>query len=456
MPRPYPKPGVEPPVGGLLIPQGIELRPYQESALEAWFKNKCRGLLEMATGTGKTLTALAGSARLFEREGRLTVVVAAPYKHLVDQWTHEAAPFGYSPIVAYGGRMRWHDDFAHQAIDFSARRRRFVSVFTTHATFSSEAFQDVLSRIDGPVLLIADEAHHLGAEHRRKSYPEGVSYRLALSATPDRWFDDGGTAALRAYFGDTVFSFGLAEAIGTYLTPYEYRPVLVPLTPEEHDEYSDLTRRIARAGRGDDADGDERVKRLLMKRAVLLNTASNKPLVLPTLLGDVADMSHTLFYCAPGQIDDVQRVLGWDLGARIGRFTAEESPTERQTILSQFRSGELQGLVAMKCLDEGVDVPSTRVAYLLASSSNPREFIQRRGRVLRRAEGKERAVIADLIAVPPEGWAPDRDSPTWSVERGILRRELKRFIEFAGLALNKHEALEVIWGLAKRYDLLDL
>lgn len=454
--RPYVAPGAEPPTEGPSIPDTVRLRPYQELALDAWFEHGARGLLEMATGTGKTITALAGSSRLYEREGRLAVIVAAPYKHLVDQWVQEAALFGYTPVRAYGGRSRWHDDLSHQAVDFRAGRRAFLSVFATHATFASDAFQDVIARLDGPTLVIADEAHHLGAEHRRRAYPDAVPYRLALSATPDRWFDESGTDALRVYFGETVFTFGLAEAIGPYLTPYVYRPVLVPLSPEEHDEYMDLSRRIARAGGGDDGEGDERVKRLLMQRATLLNTAENKLPVLRDLVDDPADLRHTLFYCAPGQIDDVQSLLGWDLGARIGRFTAEESAAERQKILSQFRTSELQGLVAMKCLDEGVDVPSTRTAYLLASSSNPREFVQRRGRVLRKSPGKDRAVVVDLIAVPPEGWVPDRDGPSWNSERGIIRRELQRFAEFADLAINKHEALDVIWSLAKRYDLLDL
>jgi superfamily II DNA or RNA helicase len=137
----------------------------------------------------------------------------------------------------------------------------------------------------------------------------------------------------------------------------------------------------------------------------------------------------------------------------VHRFTAEEDARERQRLLKRFAEQELQGLVAMKCLDEGVDVPSTRTAFFLASSSNPREFIQRRGRILRKAPGKDFSVIHDLIAVPPT--RASLASVTFQTERGIVRRELERFKEFANLAQNKHEALDVVWDLARHYGLMD-
>lgn len=438
-----------------LLPPSVTLRDYQEEAIAAWLIHEGRGLLEMATGTGKTITALAASARLFDQQKRLAVVIAVPYQHLVDQWNEEAQAFGYRPILAYQSKTRWIDELNHQIIDFNGGYRDFISVIVTHATFITTDFQNSIARLTGPALIIADEAHHLGAEQSRQSYPENIGFRLALSATPDRWFDDMGTALLRAYFGETVFTLPLEKAIGLSLTEYYYYPHLVPLTDEEMESYQELSLKIARIARREDEEGQEILKRLLIKRADLLNHAKNKLPVLSALVDAESKIEHTLFYCAPGQIDEVVKLLGWDKGLSVHRFTAEEDPEKRQLLLNGFAAGEWQALVAMKCLDEGVDVPNTRTAFFLASSSNPREFIQRRGRILRRASGKEFSIIHDLIAVPPSAWDVSQDSATFESERSVIKRELERFKEFAKLARNKHQAMDVIWDIATRYGLRD-
>jgi DNA phosphorothioation system restriction enzyme len=437
------------------VPGHLILREYQLEAINSWFAHEGRGLLEMATGTGKTITALAASARLYEQENQLAVIITAPYQHLVDQWHEEAKAFGYQPILAYKSKTRWLEDLNNQVFEYNSGFRRFVSAITTHSTFITPEFQSSISRLTGSSLLIADEAHHLGAEQSRQSYPEHIPFRLALSATPERWFDTEGTEDLRGFFGETVFSFPLEKAIGTCLTPYYYHPHLVPLTDLELEGYEELSSKIARLFNRKDEQGQQALKLLLIKRAELLNKASNKLEVLSDLVSTGSGIDHTLFYCAPGQIDQVMHLLGWDKGLLVHRFTAEESTVERQQLLTDFASGDLQALVAMKCLDEGVDVPSTRTAYILASSSNPREFIQRRGRILRKSEGKEFSIIHDLIAVPPLNWIEPQDSPTFNIERNIIRRELQRFKEFAAPAINKHQALDVVWDMAKRYGLMD-
>jgi len=437
------------------IPTEIELRNYQIEAINAWFLNDCQGLLEMATGTGKTITALAASVQLYERDNRLALVMSVPYQHLVDQWDSECQMFGYRPILAYQSRSRWIDDLNQQIMDFNLGYRDMISVITTHTTFCSPDFQKSIAKLKQPAMMLADEAHHLGAERARQSYPEHIPHRLALSATPDRWFDDEGTACLRNYFGETVYSFPLEKAIGVSLTPYYYYPHLVTRTPEEMEQYEELSAKIAKVAGRDDETAQKSLKILLMRRAELLNKAVNKLDVLSDLIDLQREIEHSLFYCAPGQINEVVRLLGVDKGLLVHRFTAEENTAERQRLLSDFADGELQALVAMKCLDEGVDVPSTKTAFFLASSSNPREFVQRRGRVLRKASGKEHSIIHDLIAVPPTSWNISTDSPSFKVERSIVRKELERFKEFAGPALNKHEALDVIWEIATRYSLMD-
>lgn len=437
------------------LPNHTLLRDYQEEAIEAWFANECRGLFEMATGTGKTITALAASVRLYEKQDRLAVIITVPYQHLVDQWQDEAQTFGYRPVLAYQSKIRWLDSLNHEILEFNNNYRRFISVITTHTTFISVEFQDSIARLTSPSMLIADEAHHLGAERTRHYYPQHIPFRLALSATPDRWFDDVGTEALRLYFDKTVFVFPLEKAIGFSLTPYYYYPHLVPLTDEELERYEELSTKIARLINRKDEEGQQILKILLIRRAELLNKAKNKLAVLSELVDAQDEVKHTLFYCAPGQIDEVLRILGWEKGLLVHRFTAEEDPRERQQLLTDFANGDLQALVAMKCLDEGVDVPNTHIAFILASSSNPREFIQRRGRILRQAPGKEFSFIHDLIAVPPVTWTVSQDSPTFVAERSIVHRELQRFKEFANPALNKHQALDVVWDIAKQYGLRD-
>ena len=437
------------------LPKDTVLRQYQSEAIDAWFENGCRGLWEMATGTGKTITALSALAKLREEQGDLFVLIACPYQHLVDQWYKEAVRFGFEPILAYKNSATWVNRLNTALVRYNYGVRNIVCTITTQTTFITETMQKLLFKLKRDAVLVADEVHHLGAERSRKRLTDVFNYRLGLSATPNRWFDASGTTALKTYFGDTVYEFSLDKAIKMgYLCPYYYHPHLVELTDEEFEAYEGLTERISKLyHQVESGETSEVLERLLIKRATLLNRAENKLAKLAELLTDKTDsLHHTLFYCAPGRIVPVLELLT-NLGLRVAKFTAEESAAERQDLLKMFASGHLQALVAMKCLDEGVDVPSTRMAYILASSSNPKEFIQRRGRILRQSPGKEHAEIHDLIAVPPTDYQ-QYPTATFRTERKIIGRELERFNEFAGMALNKFEARDKIWELAKNYNLL--
>ncbi len=440
---------------GPCMPTDITLRPYQQAAIRSWLDHDCKGLLQMATGTGKTITSLAAAVTLFQEIGRLFLVISVPYQHLVDQWANTAMRFGLKPVLAFRSRSAWEKELARHAIDYRLGVRNIVCTITTHTTLASETFQKIVSQVTKKTLFIADEAHHLGAAKRRGAMPDHFRYRLGLSATPSRWFDDEGTSALLDYFGGTVYEFGLKEAIDAgCLTPYTYHPILVNLTDEEMEQYEEITTKIARLwGMCEEGTEPTTLETLLRRRADILNRASNKLSTLQRLVLNEPAISHALFYCAPGQIWDVVRLLGSELSLPVHPFTAEEAPDVRIELLDRFDRGLLKGLVAMKCLDEGVDVPSTRTAFILASSSNPREFIQRRGRVLRLSPGKSQAKIYDLIAVPPR--TATTDPQVFKVERGILRRELARFREFADTALNRLEAIDVVWDIAKKFHLLD-
>lgn len=439
------------------LPNDLVLRTYQSEAIDAWFENGCRGLWEMATGTGKTITALSALARLREEKDHLFVLIVCPYQHLVDQWYEEVVRFGFEPIRAYKSSRIWVNQVNNALGLHNWRVSKDVWVITTHTTFISNNMQTILSGMKSTTVIVADEVHHLGAKRRREKLIDSFDYRLGLSATPNRWFDDAGTNVLKAYFGETVYDFPLGKAIQEgYLCQYYYHPHLIELTDEEFEEYEHLTERIAKFYHQVDSDEpNAALERLLIKRATLLNRAENKLAKLTELLeGKIDLLHHALFYCALGRIVPVLELLT-NLGLRVAKFTAEESTDDRRELLEMFASGHLQALVAMKCLDEGVDIPSTQTAYILASSSNPKEFIQRRGRILRKAHGKKHAEIYDLIAVPPLE-SRQYANATFNTERKIVERELKRFSEFAGTALNQFRAREKIWELAKDYNLIDI
>jgi len=436
-------------------PVPVRLRDYQTKAIDAWFAAGCRGILAMATGSGKTITALAAMSRLRARTGRMFAVIACPFQHLVDQWDAECRKFGLRPLLAYQSRTLWERDLHSQALEFALGARDLVAIVATHASLAHPAFTSLIGGIGQDAVLIADEVHHLGTEAHVAALPQPFEARLGLSATPDRWMDEEGSARIRNYFGETVFEYPLDDAIRDgHLTPYRYFVHLVELSDAEMGDYRALTAQIAKAYAKREADDGHRARfeALLRKRALLLNRAENKLERLRLLLQNEEDVRYALFYCAQGQIDEVVRLLGRELNLLVHTFTAREDASTRVALLESFAVGKLQALAAMRCLDEGVDVPATRVAYILASSGNPREFIQRRGRILRRSPGKDSAVIHDLLTVPPPG---ELDSDNFRIERGIVRRELQRFKEFTSSALNRHQAEDAVFGLARRYHLLD-
>ena len=435
-----------------LLPSHITLHNYQMQSIESWFDHGCRGLLEMATGTGKTITALAASVRLLEREGQLAIVIACPYAHLIGQWKTVVEAFGYEHVLAVDSSRSWADQLANELLDLRAGFTKSLVVLVTHATFSNDKFTQIISSETVPLLLIVDEVHAVGSPKRRQGLLERYGYRLGLSATPQRWFDKEGSAVLCDYFGDTVFQLPLAEAIPDFLVPYEYYPFFAELTDDELKEYQQMTRKlIRRAYTVDDAEADELLELYSIFRQRIIKRAENKYRCFEQILDSLQSPNHTLVYCStdsPEQMQRVQEILN-SRGIVQSRFTGEEPPEERKELLASFASGHHEILVAMKCLDEGIDVPSTRTAILLASSTNPRQFIQRRGRVLRKAEGKDRAVIFDIIIVPTlQG---PLDNETLELEKQILNRELERYDEFAALALNSVHALNKIGPIKRQY-----
>jgi superfamily II DNA or RNA helicase len=434
---------------------GIILRDYQRTAVDNWHANDRHGLFEMATGTGKTYTAIGAMRDIlqeYERRGdAILVVITVPMTHLAKQWADSLEDFGYTSWeLLYGShRPDWKSALQTALDDLELGFTDSEVIITTHQTGSTDFFRNQLEAIPCDSFVIADEVHNLGAEVRRKGLVSQFDYRLGLSATPERYYDDEGTKFLLKYFDQIVFEFTLADAIPEYLTPYEYYPRIVEMDGEELNQYKKISHKLARLGDSKDKTVEETRERLLTKRANILKSARQKYSELEEILDEI-DIDHLLVYTNHQQIDEVQERMT-KRGIIQHRFTAEEDDEERQRLLSAFADGSYEALVAMKCLDEGVDVPSTRQAILMANSRNPKEFVQRRGRVLRQhpESGKEKAIIYDMLVVP----TMKPDSKLAASEKGILERELERFEEFAGTALNENKARLIIQDIRREFQM---
>jgi DNA phosphorothioation system restriction enzyme len=473
-PRPYrlAKPATSARRPALAIPayylneQGT-LRAHQEQAIHNWFKHNGRGIFQMATGAGKTVTALTTVLKLVQfcerSKKKLVAIVAVPYKHLAEQWCDEARAFGFDPLICYDQFESWASQFQQRMRDLSLSASEYELMITVNATFTGERFQSLLRDVDVTFLFIADEMHNMGGEKIRTVLPAHAQFRLGLSATPERHNDEVGTRAIQDYFGPVVIDYGLDEAIadGT-LTPYMYHPIPVEFTPDEMDRYRELSSRIARLfmqGGGDDGEPSTALKMALLERARMIGDAENKIVILKSLLAARRDSRYNLVYCGDAitdgerSIERVLAMLGTELGIKANKFTTEESTEQRRAMLDDFSAGRLQAIAAIRCLDEGVDIPRTETAYILASTSNPRQYIQRRGRVLRRAPGKRQAAIYDFIVVPPDGTT--LDDGAFNVERRMVRKELERVNEFAASSQNAGEALRALGEIKRRLRLLD-
>lgn len=428
----------------------ITLRDYQREAVDLWLDNGYRGLFQMATGTGKSLTGLkAVEEYLQKQDNPVLSVIAVPVTHLASQWEDEMELLNLpTPQYLFGStNSEWKRDLSRTVSNVSLGIRDREFVITTHKTLSSDYFREKIRELDAEAVLIGDEVHRQGSESYRKGLMDEFTARIGLSATPERYYDEEGSEFLIEYFDGVIYKYTLSQAIPEHLTPYEYNPVIIEMSSTELAEYREMTTKLIRTSASDDIE-QEVSERIAMQRADILKRAENKYDNLRRVLGQIDNIEHLLIYTNSEQIDEVQKILN-EFGAVHHKFTYEEGEDERDMLLEQFAEGNHEALVAMKCLDEGVNVPVTRTAILMSNSSNPMQFIQRRGRVLRHAEGKDRAVIYDMIVVPT--LSPDED--TRKSEQKILTKELERFEEFATNALNEHAARNKLQRLRTAYRL---
>lgn len=426
-------------------PRSVNLRPHQLNAIKALESHAGTGILAMATGSGKTITALS-YARMVSINEPLCTVIAVPYIHLVKQWIdNDIRPmFPDVPIVEVHGQSNWRTQLPLYLSSFSLGVFKHIFIVGLYGSLADPDFVKILdnSKIKpSNILLIADEVHNSGAIDARNGLVENYGRRVGLSATPERYFDEEGTDVVKNFFGGIIYEYNLSQAIADgFLTPYNYFPVIVRLSEDEYRKYEEISAKILRSyaiTKSSESDIFNRsdVKKLLIQRSRLIKGAINKIPAVSSLLSEINEqgVTNTLIYCdGLNQLDKVQSILN-KLGIVNHKFTQTEKLELREIILNNFATGIYKALVAVKCLDEGVDVPATRVAIILASTSNPREFIQRRGRVLRKDITKKEATIYDFVIVPPSNSA----NRIGKLEKSILQSEFKRVRDFIETARNK-------------------
>lgn len=452
-----------------LFPDNFDLRDYQKEAIRAWRDAGCKGILEMATGSGKTLTALYAAKLVAEKKKPLVVLIICPYINLATQWIGELADLGVRSVGCYDSRAKWQSVLQNAYANILLGTQELLAIVTTNATFTSGHFQHSLKASKIPHMLIADEVHNLGAEKLSGCLSDEITIRLGLSATPERHMDDEGTAALFDYFGTPVYQYSISRAIKEkHLTEYYYHPVLIDLTDDEAKEYCEITQKISKISQFDsDGNISESLKHLLIRRSRLLGNAQNK---IPKLREVIQNLDNVTFekalvYCGDGSteddvsnesirnIDSVTTMLS-DMNYHVARFTCGETRVKRDLIINQLKTDEIDAVVAIRCMDEGIDIPAATLGFILASSTNSRQIVQRRGRLLRKSEGKKFAHIYDFIVRPPVMAEYVNDQQAHKTERSLFKRELKRIIEFCNDALNGDQALDELRDLRIKYNLI--
>lgn len=463
-------------------------RDYQQTAFENWKNNKQQGLFAMATGTGKTITSLNCLLEIYKKVGYYKALILVPTITLVNQWESECHKFNFANIIKVCSKsVSWKNDIAGILLQERLRPTEQISyiVIATYASFSRQNIFAELNQLSAKTLLIADECHNMGSATILKILPKvNCKRRIGLSATPERQFDEEGNKKLFSFFNSEngyTYEYSMQEAINKgVLCRYYYYPHLVPLTNSEMQEYMKLSEKISKYynSNSDSFKNDPILTALLLARKRIIHKAFNKVSIFNDILQEHYNRKHnlkyTLVYVPEGNdtndyfesdfysendetetdndaihLIDVFTKAVRDIDNRTTVRQFVSGIAERDKILEQFAKGEIDVLTSMKCLDEGVDVPRAELAIFCASTGNPRQFVQRRGRILRQHPDKQFAYIHDLVVIPEVN--PNSDS--YTMERSMLKKELERVNNFALLSENSSHTLDVLLDTMNFYNL---
>lgn len=437
-------------------------RQIQIDAYDAWLKNNKQGIFAMATGSGKTITALNCVLKQYLEKGFYKAIIVVPTQALALQWEKEANGFNYQNVVSSHSNRDWKNIISRYTTNSILFSDKSILIITTYATFIRKHMQDFVMRTKGieDFIFIADEAHNLGSTGPLKHLPLNIHMRIGLSATPERIYDEVGSKKLYDFFNSYppkyTFRFTMKQAIDSgILCKYDYHPIFVDLLPDEMEEYERITSQLKKFIDSKTGKYKDEAEMLLMKRKRIIHKAQNKKVevagLLEQLKGD-KKLAYTFVFVPEGYEPDYAEIDNYDIDNADIHIIDEYAQMFRKKgyhyhkyitglddapgILRGFAAGDIQVLLSMKCLDEGVDIPRAEHAIFISSTGNPRQFIQRRGRVLRQCRGKEKATIWDLVVTPP-----NYSGNSTSIEANLFTGEVARILNFAALAENKEEIL---------------
>lgn len=435
-------------------------RPHQKKAIENFESNNFQTLLAMATGTGKTLTSLFCANELSKEIELTSVLIIVPLKDLVDQWQKDIEECFSGEIISIRSGLDWKgklSDLRLMKILKKNDENQKIVIITTYDSFCGNDEKILESLNLNSTLIIADEVHKFGAASYSKKLPEKIRYRIGLSATPKRPYDEKGTKAIFDYFcpSENPYEFSIKDAIeADMLCHYEYHPTIVPLTDFEMEDYENISEKISRLSvivnnsSNTAKEDEERLEQLLKERHRIIERAQNKRSeFLEIMQSEISKYKdRTIVFCPDGKDENGKDFLEvykselWNefvSKGKIVRMSEYVQGTKRE-IIESFTAGAIDILFAKQRLNEGIDIPAAKRAFFIASSTSEREFIQRRGRVLRKSPetNKTLAEIFDFIVVPP-----DRNS---IYAQSIVENEIKRAMDFAATADNYAEIEKIL------------
>lgn len=452
-------------------------REYQVAAYESWVQNDYKGIFAMATGTGKTITALNCLLNEYQKDKTYKAIIVVPTTALLEQWKKECLKFNFKNIITVSSKENWNDNLAFTNTASKLFETSFI-VIVTYASLGKPKFQSHFTQLSKETLLIADEVHNMGSQGILKLLPNiHLQKRIGLSATPNRKFDDEGNEAIENFFNDKSpykVSYSMKQALDLgWLCQYTYFPHVVKLNEDELKEYIKISKQLLMHldPKTHTYKKSTLVDMLLLARKRIIHKAANKIDAFKNILrGEFrqkGNLKYTLVYVPEGLEPDYSQtdvdteteedislineytkaVSATDDSLMVKQYTANSK--NREDILKDYEAGKVHVLTSMKCLDEGVDVPRSELAIFCASTGNPRQFIQRRGRVLRLHKDKVHAVIHDLVVVPEISVAESN----YDMERNLVKKELERVVDFSSLAMNKTETYESLKEILNYYNL---
>lgn len=455
------------------LPNGGILWDNQIRAVNAWIENCYKGIFTIATAGGKTLAALAASSIVPKN---VLILIIVHGLELVNQWEKEIQFFDpKGNITICDSEHKWRENLGliispffknKEKVDFE--NRFYVLVNDSTASDDKEepkGFLRFFDHVDPTnIMIISDEVHHIGSTQNQKILQIESKYRLALSATFVRQWDEEGTQIIRDYFGDELLDAKYSVADGIRdgrLCKYLYYPFFAILEQSEFEQYNEKTIDIGIITNQLKKDpNNEKLKQKLSTianiRADIIKKAKNKKKAYEEIIKAKPKLPYVVFLDDTNQVNEFRNIHNQiidkineseeeKIKKNVFVFDGTTKPWQRKTILKQTVEHKTP-IFSMYCLDEGIDVPEFQSAILVSSASSERQYIQRRGRILRGAIHGKIAELYDIVVLPQV----QESGIKIDTANSIIEKELKRVEEMAKDALNKPEAKNLVNGELKK------